>query len=459
MSKYTCSFSPCQFSAYSVRSLARHLHLEHESSSLHCTQCDHVSTTSSRLVRHQERRHGRLIVDASAGGAGAGVANLDRASSSTPTPSSLARKALRVGDFARKALRVGDHSLLAHTGVAKRSFICFENDCDYTASSISKLEKHQASCRGGGGGGGGRSFSDDASSGGVGGGGGGGAAMPLARPPPDEADEADGETDEEGRRFMCTEDGCSFSAKLRVNLKTHMKKHTGEEAYDCKEVGCDYATAYKISFNAHMLTHKVAIGVVKHVENEAAASTTKSTKHVCKEDGCSFKANHISALIIHNRVHTGERPYICDAVGCGYASSQKGNLKSHQSVQHPLTASFTGTTKKGGGGGGGGGGGAGEPTSTKRSRALYTEESSCDEDDSDYYEDSEYYVPTTVKAPPPPGPPLINASDDDETTATSPSAAPPSSSLPALSLMTAVMATVLVNSTPRNEADIDTELE
>ena len=47
--------------------------------------------------------------------------------------------------------------------------------------------------------------------------------------------------------------------------------------------------------------------------------------HSCGECGKCFDRQ--SALIMHQRVHTGDKPYQCEL--CGKRFTQKGNMKSH----------------------------------------------------------------------------------------------------------------------------------
>ncbi len=63
--------------------------------------------------------------------------------------------------------------------------------------------------------------------------------------------------------------------------------------------------------------------------SSSAAFVDQSEKrHICQK--CNRRFSRPSGLIIHNRSHTGEKPFKCSRVECGKAFSVRSNRKRHE---------------------------------------------------------------------------------------------------------------------------------
>ncbi len=100
--------------------------------------------------------------------------------------------------------------------------------------------------------------------------------------------------------------------RTKQNLFRWGGRRSVPQEFLCYECG-DSFTGLRL-FNSHLRKHKRARGILP------------SGRFPCKQ--CDFKANSQSALTIHMRVHTDERPYQC--MYCAQKFRQKGALQSHE---------------------------------------------------------------------------------------------------------------------------------
>uniref|UniRef100_A0A8C2BXV2 Sal-like protein 1 n=1 Tax=Cyprinus carpio TaxID=7962 RepID=A0A8C2BXV2_CYPCA len=131
---------------------------------------------------------------------------------------------------------------------------------------------------------------------------------------------------------------CHRVLSCQSSLKMHYRTHTGERPYKCKICGRAFSTKgnLKAHYGVHRantplkMQHSCPICHKKFTNAVVLHAPRRSTKqHLCNSCGKNFSS--ASALQIHERTHTGEKPFVCTI--CGRAFTTKGNLKVKMSFR------------------------------------------------------------------------------------------------------------------------------
>lgn len=99
------------------------------------------------------------------------------------------------------------------------------------------------------------------------------------------------------------------------STKKELKKVLTQKGdhHTCDYPGCSYSC-------------KLSCNLIKHKRVH-----TSEKPYLC--DQCTFRSNFVNSLKAHKRTHTNDRPYECKQ--CSYRCNSSSNLKKHCLHRHP----------------------------------------------------------------------------------------------------------------------------
>lgn len=126
------------------------------------------------------------------------------------------------------------------------------------------------------------------------------------------------------KNYICGVCGNGYQQKW--NLITHVARvHTKEKPFKCNE--CGKAFGYSSHFKRHVKIH--------FLEKIKASETVKKrimNPHPCTICEKSFETKY--RLSLHQRIHTGSRPFVCEK--CGKTFTTKRLCRTHLKKLHDL---------------------------------------------------------------------------------------------------------------------------
>lgn len=123
---------------------------------------------------------------------------------------------------------------------------------------------------------------------------------------------------------------CEKGYQQKWNLITHVARvHSKEKPFKCND--CDKAFGYSSHFKRHVKTH-----FLEKIEAPENVKKKILNPHNCDFCEKSFESNY--RLELHKRVHTGNRPFVCDK--CGKSFTTRRLCTVHMTKTHNEESGF-----------------------------------------------------------------------------------------------------------------------
>lgn len=122
-----------------------------------------------------------------------------------------------------------------------------------------------------------------------------------------------------------------FSCRQLFKTEMQLKKHLNRNCVRLFE--CDTCRR-KFKCAAYLKTHKKthSSGGVNVIKKEASNTQECQNLFVCNEPGCSKTFHRKDRLVVHTRIHTGDKRYHCDEDGCDKKFCEWSNLEKHRRI-------------------------------------------------------------------------------------------------------------------------------
>ena len=169
---------------------------------------------------------------------------------------------------------------------------------------------------------------------------------------------SDGESDNNGDQDPVTFSEALEGEEMRIKQSCELEMVTFKfdyierngDLHYCKYPGCEHKESFKTisgcknhqlrnhatdadkSFNCSYCDERFASNQLRNKHQ----NLVHNKRFPCEHCGKTFSEK--SRLLIHNRVHSGDRPYECDL--CEFSCAQKDNLRIHKEFKHPMSGSL-----------------------------------------------------------------------------------------------------------------------